>query len=215
MARYGRVEHKANRVLIVAGGPSAEPVTRMTFPDGVHVIGVNGAADWLPAMHAWVTVDPCTENRQRMRNKRGDATYYAAVPSDYGTRRAQCSDHRAEAERGIVWLRRMTGFGPLGARAGLSADPSGIHTGNSAYGALGVALHMRARRVVLVGVDGNRVRRVDGGTPHSLTHLPDLFASARDDLAWSGCEVVNASPGSTVSCFPRMPLQRAMRWIAQ
>lgn len=215
MVRFGRVTQRAERVLIVAGGPSAGPLTGITVPAGVHIIAVNGAADWLPRFDSWITVDPCREIRARMRNPRPGATYYAAVPSDYGTPDAACIDHREPPEPGIVWLRRLTGFGPLGARAGLSADPSAIHTGNSAYGALGLAVHMGARRVVLAGVDGDGRRRIDGGYPRDLGHLPELFASASDELEWRSCSLRNASPQSVIRAYQQIDLSVALWWLAE
>ncbi|PWN56210.1 hypothetical protein DEH80_08025 [Abyssibacter profundi] len=212
---FGAVTGTAHRVLIVAGGPSARPLRGRCLPPSVHVIAVNGAADWLPRFDAWITVDPSAANRSRMRNPRPvSVRYYACVPDDYGQPTARCLDHRAPPEPGITWLRRLTGFGPWGARAGLSADPAGLHTGNSAYAALGVAYLMRASRIVLAGVDGSSAARVDGGHPRDLTHLPALFASATGELARAGCEVVNANPFSAVSCFPRRPLDEALGWLS-
>lgn len=211
---FGAVTGTAHRVLIVAGGPSARPLIDYRPPPSVHVIAVNGAADWLPRFDTWVTVDPSAANRLRMRNPRpAPVRYFACVPDDYGQPNARCLDHRAPPEPGITWLRRLTGFGPWGARAGLSADPTGLHTGNSAYAALGVAYLLRASRIVLAGVDGSAAARVDGGHPGDLSHLPALFASAVGELARAGCKVVNACPASTACGFPRWALNRALDWL--
>src|SRR5690606_1256412 len=79
-------------------------------------------------------------------------------------------------------------FWRWGCIAGLSEDKKYIHTGNSAYGALGFAYHMGAMRALLVGIDATNDERVEGGRPNNLSHLPILFQSALDqiDIASAG-----------------------------
>lgn len=99
------------------------------------------------------------------------------------------------------------------APGGLSEDPGTINTGNSGFGGLGLAYHMRPHKVALLGVDGRKERRVDGGMPRSLDHLPALFESAVPQLRSAGIEVANGSPDSEVDCFPRMTPREAVQWL--
>lgn len=224
---HAGVHHQLSRAVIVAGGPSAAPLRTQAPP--VPVIAVNGAVEWSARADFFFTLDPSPANRQRMRQRRGGTVYYAAVPEDYGTPHSPIADLRAPAEPGVIWLRRVAhqarpwdaydarAFGDWGLRwsamRGLSTLNTQIHTGNSAYGALGLAFLMGARRVVLAGVDASAAARVEGGRSNDLSHLPALFASAAPQLEAAGVEVVNASLESAVTCFRRMALVDALEWI--
>lgn len=105
-------------------------------------------------------------------------------------------------------------------RAGdiFSTDPSLIHYGsNSGFQAVGLAILFGASRIVLVGfnmqaVAGRRhffgdhprpLRNVDhsryvAGFKHAARHLPP------------GVEILNATPQSALTCFPSVPLEKAL-----
>jgi hypothetical protein len=218
---WGHVSARAERVLVLASGPS---VRVLNFPGlteasaaGVHVIAVNQAIAWTPVADTWFTLDPDERVKPHMIRRRPDVAYFAAVPDDYGTPGARVPWHREPALPGMTYLRRRCGAGPLGSRWGLANDPESIHTGNSAFGALGLAWHMRPRRIALLGVDGTRAPYAfQSGCPRGqMTHLPDLFASAMAQLQ-NGCvEVVNGSPRSTVTCFERMTPGEALDWLVR
>src|SRR3546814_472142 len=155
-----------------------------TVAAGARVIAVNQAILWLPVAHSWFTLDPDDRVRPLMQRPRDGVTYYAAVPDDYGQPHAYRRNHRAPAEPGITWLHRLTGAGTLKARACLSEDRGAIHTGNSAWGALGLAYHMCRQgmdhRVALLGVDADSAPYAFlSGQPRTpFDHLPALFESA-------------------------------------
>jgi hypothetical protein len=107
--------------------------------------------------------------------------------------------------------------------AGLERDPTGLRSGqNSAYAAINLAVHMGARRIVLLGVDAGR-------GPRGLRHAhPDHPTSSRADLepnyflmrhffptlvaplAEAGVEVVNCSRSTRLECFPCRPLAEVL-----
>lgn len=201
-----------NGVVILCTGPSAAgivPDVAAARDRGVHVIGVNGALEHATAaLSSWFTLDASAANRIRMSYPVPGIAMTAALP-DYMPSPSHVRRY---------W--RMTGPGILSARDGLSEDPAGIHTGNSGYGALGLAYHMRAaglRRIAILGLDATPGGYFYGGLGPSgrMDHLPALFASAIPQLSAAGIEVVNGSPESAITCFPRMPPREALRWIGE
>ncbi|CBG89348.1 hypothetical protein [Citrobacter rodentium] len=148
------------------------------------IIAVNGAIDWLPSTDYFFTLDPSPENMSRLANPRPNICYVAAVPDDIGLpphviRMRRISSRGAEpATVGSPgwWLWRWS------CTPGLSNSPGEIHSGNSAYGALGLAYHLGFIDVALVGVDATDEERVEGGWCRDLSHLPLLFASARPQI---------------------------------
>lgn len=87
---------------------------------------------------------------------------------------------------GIFWRWRCVG--------GLSVTPSVIHSGNSAYGALGLAYHLGYTDVALIGVDGTQDERIEGGNPNNLSHLPLLFESALPQINVVSCGALTGIP---------------------
>jgi hypothetical protein len=210
--KWGQVAEHHPRVAIVASGPSARGIQ---IPGGVTIIAVNGAIDWLDRADYWFTLDPSEANWSRMHHQRPGVLYVAAVPDNFGTRAAETAVMRRPALDGVRYLHRVTGdgHGSLRCKPGLCEDIGGIHTGNSAYGALGLAFHFRARRIALFGVDASPDPRIEGGLPGNLAHLPELFSSTLSQLQAAGAEVVNGSPNSQVEAFPRMAPHEAMEWL--
>ena len=104
-------------------------------------------------------------------------------------------------------------------QAGLSTDPGAICTGsNSGYQAVNIATLAGARRVVLVGYDGQPF----GGRHHFFGDHPDKshppyevirarFRELIEPTRAIGCEIVNASPGSKIDCFRMVPLEESLQ----
>lgn len=200
-------------IAIVASGPSA---AGLNLPPGCKIIAVNGAIDWLPRADFWFTLDMSAENERRARRPRPGVEYVEAseslLPSAIpGVRRLRRVSGRAEEprEKGTPewWFWRWSCV------AGLSEDPSAIHTGNSAFGALGFAYHLRPHKIALFGVDGTDEEKIGGGRTRELAHLPMLFASATAQLHNRRITVLNGSLCSRVSCFPKTLREVAERWI--
>jgi hypothetical protein len=214
---WTQVHHTAERVAIIASGPSLRGV-ELRVPRGVRMIAVNSAVCHLAfAPHFWFTLDPSPANRAIMAcaSRLPQIAFYAAVPPQYGSPAARRS-MRAPPEEGVNFLGRLEGLGGHYPPPGLSTDPRFIHTGNSAYGALGLAFLMGAKRIALLGVDGTSSGYAWGpGSPKDLRHLPALFASAAPQLLEAGVEVIVGSPRSAVDCWPRVRPEDALDWIEE
>lgn len=170
-----------DRLIIVADGPSA---ARFVPPDGVPIMAVKGAILWLPRADYWFSLDPNARTFAMLAQRRPGVRYAAAVPPEVelpdGVERLEriAADPKRTPmpprNRGPEWWAWR-----LGAVAPLSEVPGRIHTGNSAWGALGWAYLLGFRRVLLVGVDGTgQARLSDGARPRQLAHLPYLFERA-------------------------------------
>jgi hypothetical protein len=108
-------------------------------------------------------------------------------------------------------------------RQGLSEERNGLANGqNSGYQAIGLAVHLGARRILLLGFDMQA--RVDagivkthwfgdhpGGTSQDVyrTMLPN-FESLPPALKKRGVEVVNCTPGSALRVFPQRAIEEAL-----
>lgn len=217
---FGSVEGSYERVAILGFGPSMRCLTKhdvqRLIDHGVAVIAVNRAALHWPATH-FFTLDCSPINRSilRCRPLGENATYYAAVPDDYGLARARVASHRHPPEPGVVYLQRESGKGPLKSKAGLSSDPGVINTGNSAWGALQVARFLNPRFICLFGVDGSHHGYAfgPGGPATPLNHLPLLFASSAEQFRREGVGILNASPTSILTCFPKTTPPVGVQWL--
>jgi hypothetical protein len=108
-------------------------------------------------------------------------------------------DPRARQWPGVTVLRN-TGD------SGLELDPTGLRTGrNSGYQAINLAVHLGARRVILLGYD------MKGGhwhKPHPDASRPPFaiclkhFATLPAPLKAAGVEVINCTPGTALTAFP-------------
>lgn len=183
------------RAVIVGSGPSAEGFAP---PDDVAVIAVNGAISWVQRADYWFSLDGSPVNRKWLQHAlRRDVPCHVAGPlwpvwSDVcnWTRIDSIGTYAEPHAEGSPewWLWR------LGAVLGICKARGCIHTGNSAWGALGLAWHLGFRDVALVGVDASTQHRVEGGAPGNLSHLPLLFASALPDMRVVSCGALDSVP---------------------
>ena len=181
------------RCIIVGDGPSA---VGFVPPAGVTVIAVKRTIEWLPRADYWFTLDPNAAAVRLMLKRRPGVQYVCAcdnvtrIPAGV-TRmeriQAKATDEPADTGSPHWWLWRWRGV------LGLSETAGRIHTGNSAYGALGFAYLMGFRDALLVGVDGTQDARIsDGLQPNNLSHLPLLFESA---LGQINVQTLGVMPG--------------------
>lgn len=218
--QWGRVTERVDRVIIIGSGPSVNQLDRSLISEaqqsGVFVIVVNGAATQFPEADAWFTLDPHSL-ATRLTPIRGNK-WYVAIPDDFGIPLCRFPALRDPPPQQATYLHRLVGneAGSLCAKFGLSEDPSAIYTGNSAYGALGLAYLMGARHIALLGVDGTTGYFYGETLPSgNLRHLPQLFESAIPQLTTRGVVVLNGSPHSAVTCFPRMTPNQAVCELIQ
>jgi hypothetical protein len=100
---------------------------------------------------------------------------------------------------------------------GLELDPTALRAGrNSGYQAINLAVHLGARRVILLGYDMR-----GGGGAHFFGAHPDgskppysiclsRFQTLVEPLAAAGVEVVNCTPRSALTAFPCAPLREVL-----
>lgn len=175
-------------MIIVASGPSA---AGFAPPPDIKTIVVNGVIQWISRADYWFTLDGTTKNLRHCRQPRRGVHYVAALPDKY------------HLPAHVARLQRVTSDG------GLSEIPGVIHSGNSAFGALGLAYHLGAKKVILVGVDGTDERRVEGGRSGNLSHLPALFQSASGQIEMVNCGKLDAP------LIPKMTMKDALEWVRE
>jgi hypothetical protein len=187
-------------IAIVATGPSL----RVEDVKADCVIAVNSAIKLIKP-DIWFTLDPSSANIRIMQHPIEGVQYFAAIPP-----RFVAPEHVTRLERVPETLMKKPPEGTpkywvwrWKAKFGLSEDKHQIHTGNSAYGALGLAYHMRPKVIHLHGVVGTREERITGGRPNNLDHLPALFESAKPQLDRAGIQVFNHSDRSKIACFAK------------
>lgn len=139
--------------------------------------------------------------------------WHNGVPGFAGLKYSIEPRYAAKVKAGAVLLKNH-------GREGLSADPSGLcigSTGNSGYQAINLAVHFGARRILLLGYDmrgkhffGNHP---DGSGPNFETVVP-AFKSLVVPLASLGVTVLNCTPKSALTCFPRAVLRDVLEAVA-
>jgi hypothetical protein len=186
------------RIVIIGGGRSLNGFSfGLLHREDCFIITINESGKHAPFADAWFTLDPWGLYGPQLPGHRFKGQLYAAVPEDFATPESKIRNHRIKPTADIKCLRRVHGDG-------LSEDPTTIHTGNSGYGALGLAYHMRPEKILLLGIDGDiGYYYTTTRTNNALDHLPDLFEGAVPQLRDAGITVINGSPNSSVTSFPR------------
>jgi hypothetical protein len=105
---------------------------------------------------------------------------------------------------------------------GLELDPTGLRTGkNSGFQSIGLARHLGADRILLLGFDMKVGKTGDHwfgahrypGATHPTGKYADFIAcfdSIVEPLKAEGIEVINCTPDSALKCFPMMDLAAAL-----
>lgn len=123
-------------------------------------------------------------------------------------------DTKAAAEFGIEYI-------PSDNSPGLSKKPGVINEGgNSGYQAIGLAHHLGASRIILLGFDmgrasdgkthwfGSHPGRLEVASPYDLWIRK--FADLAKDLEAAGVQVINASRDTRLEAFPRATLDEIL-----
>lgn len=220
---------QSKKCIIVASGSSSRGFIP---PSDIPIIGVNGTAEWLPKMDYWFTLDPSTVNKRRMRSLHKGTEYYMAIDKDKMEEYERDYpgvhvlerigvDIKKPPKRNVIEKKIVRGRvinrvhrvvdrnfkQPDDSFAkGLNTTPWVINSGNSAFGALGLAYHLGFTDVLLVGVDGDSKERVEGGYSRDLSHLPQLFESAIDQINIYNAGNLSSSkiPHKTIEQFRRI-----------
>ena len=101
---------------------------------------------------------------------------------------------------------------------GLCMDPSALTGGgHSGYQAINLAVHLGAKRIILLGYDLQKTDGRDhyfGPHPHGRTPPFNLFLyhfpSIVEPLKAAGVTVINASRETALDIFPRLPIEEAL-----
>ncbi len=192
-------------VICLASGPSlaADDVSYVRGKGAVIV--VNDAVQLAPWADVLYSSDPAWWQRHKwMRD-------FAGVRVMVDPVRAHKAYKPPVEDHGVLVLKN-TG------KEGIETSPDGLRTAiNSGGAAINLAVHMGAKRIVLLGYDMGR--------SHGKTHFHDsgptpsysaydvfirLIGTMAAPLAASGIAVVNCSRLSALTCFPRMPLAEAL-----
>lgn len=135
--------------------------------------------------------------------------WHKGVPAFGGLRYSVSS----EAAKWGVSILRNTGAD------GLEMSPDGLKTGrNGGYQALNLAIHFGATRILLLGYDLQLGDQQKGhwhpdhphGRPSPFGVFLDKFKTLVGPLANLGIDVVNCTPRSALTCFPRQSLREAL-----
>lgn len=194
----------SGRSIVAAPGPSlTEDVAALCR--GERVIAVNDAYRLLPFADVTYACDLAWWDVHRLNLLAGEKwTSHSMSPKN---------DKRAVADQWglqVIEGRDAPGF---------SRDPAVIHYGNnSGYQAVNLAILFGADPIVLVGFD---MREVEGKSHFFGRHKAPLrdhaqfgiwcskFAKAAEKLG-PAPRIINATPGSALTCFPLMPLAEAL-----
>lgn len=192
----------ARTVVLVATGPSAASANLALVRDGGWpCIAINDAWRLAPWAHVLYACDLPWWRYHGPEVRRGFA----------GQCWTQC-----EVSARQFGLHRIAGEHS----AGLSEDPRLIYfNANSGAQAMNLAMHMGARRFVLVGYDMGAVGGMDhffGSHPEEIERptpydgLLKNFAIIARDCKRLGLSVVNTSQASRLTCFPKADLASAL-----
>jgi hypothetical protein len=189
--------------VVAATGPSLT-VEVAEACRGQHVIAVNDAYRLMPYAEVLYACD---------------AVWWAVHEGCPGFAGERWSSHQPGANEKLTVAER---YGINLVRGGdgneFSMDPSVIHYGsNSGFQAINLAIHLGARRIVLVGFDMR-----NDGPKHFFGDHPDPmytrvefeslipnFAQAAKALPRE-ITIVNCTPGSRLTCFPMVPLEEML-----
>lgn len=215
------VEQRHGKVLIIGGGESLLNFdwSLLNQWDGV-IIAVNHAIFHLPRADYWITVDPMADGKpQRAMLEQKQGTYYFCAFPD----RTKIPDGDTyRTVDGIHYLERIL---PANGDYSLQEDKDKITTGDSVYGALGLAYHFEASKIVMLGVDvnGGFGHWYDTTAPYNRgwgdkfaeyqSNLPRVYEQSVNQFNARGTKVVNGCINSGITCFDRMTPEQAIKFF--
>lgn len=212
---------------IIGGGPSiveqlgipasvADEVRKKTLPisayapyfhkiKGAHTIGINAAyklGDWLDIVF-W-----------------GDSSFWKDNEDDLLSLKkallVTCMRTDAELPRRVKHLKKSAH------RYGVCEEKNSVSWNyNSGAAAINLAMHLGARRIILLGFDmstdtnqnqhWHKEYKNDTSVEQTFArHLRGFPHIQKAALDW-GVEIINASPNSAINAFPKMTLKKAMK----
>jgi len=221
---FREVIQRHDKVLIIGGGESLIGFdwSLLNKWNGV-IVTVNNVIKHIPRADYWITVDPTKGGvvQDNMSNRKEGCYYFACYP--------QITDENREwypTEEGIHYLERIVpekpeeGIGDFS----LQEDRDKITTGDSCYGALGLAYHFEAKLIVMLGVDANGGygHWYDTSDPYNKgwkgkfakyqENIPKIYRQSVEQFKKRGTVVINGSPLSSIDCFDKMTPEEAIQY---
>lgn len=194
-------------MVVCAGGPSLKGLDLAALLASRNVIAINRAHEFLPFARVLWWTDARYWRRAARSLIDHDAPWKATGNLEY---------HKRELPLMDVQQYLFTGAD------GFDENPEHLRHGwNSAYAATHLAVHLGARRIVLLGVDLRHDGTPAGRNFHSgygVGPPPDdtmekwkaSFSTLAPILAAKGVEVINGSPDSALTIWPRRTVQDAL-----
>ncbi len=196
----------ARKVAVIGSGMSLNNVDFNNFKNDGYVICINDAWRKFRDPDIVVSIDTV-----KLVPRFTDCPHKVviAIPPDFKA-------DKYNSPRKLLWMRREQ-------NTGLSDFPSVLHAGeNSGYGAFNLAYLLKPEKIFLFGID--LVNMGHHSHPHSdprimrdstVTRLPGYFETAVPQIEAAGIKVVNGSPISKITCFPKTTPEEAIeRWNA-
>jgi hypothetical protein len=200
------------KIIVAGSGPSlaqhADQLSRCT------VMAVNGALTALPKARYWFTLDLSPSNRRLIPAEQNGTMFFVAgdgIDKTLPGHVTQLQRVRTPGNAQKVIKTFEQWCDRYGAVLGCQRIAGLINTGNSATGAIQLAIQLGYTDILLVGVDGQGDYHDNTGKPRDLVYLPDLMQALADDLP----EVVtvrNCSNRSRIKCFEYITLEQ---WLCQ
>lgn len=208
------VKQRHNKALIIGGGESLKGFdfgTTENFPGAI--ITVNRVIEHLPRADYWISIDLAKPQRP-LEEQRENCYYYAGYPTietEYNIR------------EGVHYLEKVTPG--KGGDYSLQEDKTRITGGDSMYAALGLAYHMEAKEIIILGMDCYGYGHwYDSTEPYNgyqdpkfeekhVSRLPGIYQQSTKQLEERGVRVINGSPKSKIDCFPRTDPKTALNYF--
>lgn len=202
-------------VVIIGGGPSLTAEQVNACKGRARVIAINDALRLAP----WCDVHYFCDDKW-WRWHHGKAWYQAFS----GLRITLENLHLAKDEPALKSVQNASRpDAPGKPTEALCEAPIGVMTGmNSGYQCINLAVHLGAKRILLLGYDmqgvlvqrtvrthwfGDHPDRTSDTVYHSMReHFPKLLKP----LAALGVEVINCTPGSALGCFTKATIDEAL-----
>lgn len=209
MARWGENwsvpagEWKGETAFILGGGPSLKGMDLSALPEIGPTIAIKHALRLAP----WAECLLWADARWLEWDK-------AAIPDviEHGAIWKVTTQQPPASLAGhvqfIAWSRRYLGF------EGLSKDPAMLGGYASGDVALNLAFLMGASKIIMLGFDMHGGHWHEGKAESgdgSRARMIATFEKMAPALSAAGCQVINATPGSALQCFPVMSLDEALR----
>jgi hypothetical protein len=202
-------------VVLIGGGPSLTPAQVNACKHRARVIAINDALRLAP----WCDVHYFCDDRWWRWHHRSD--WYKAYT---GLRITLENLHLAKEDPTLKSVQNVgRPDAPKQPTEALCSEPTGVMPGrNSGYQCINLAVHLGAKRILLLGFDMKGVLAGRSVRTHWFGKHPDptadsvyaeflqQFPKLVKPLAALGVDVINCSPDSALGCFKKTTIEEAL-----